>query len=646
MWRAATLLLTLVAATAAPEVRVEVVLDASQGMWADVGADRPGFVAARMSLQAWVLERAADRDLALGLRLAGGRAPLFDEDGGCGGVELVIPPGPVDIAQWRTALDAVRPAGPRPLLLAVAAAAEDLGDGPDPRRIVLVISGEESCFGDEQAAIDALAAGVELRIVGVGLPESIVERLGAVAPVRNATSTAALLAALRWTVEELPSATPSDAPVRVRIDGLEEYTGASLVNTITTDRRDLSFRRGELGGEAPPGCYTIELAAGDGASTTRIDGAQVAAGTGLDLAVGLLPPPLPDFDVIPERPWSGGPIFVWFSGLGPGTFRVSVAPGGEPSSGWLDARTTPAPEALVELRAPDAQGPLEVRLDEEIGGGLSRAVARMAVEVVAPDAALEAPPEIRPFEPLPVTWSGPDNPGDSLSLVPAGGPSTNPAACWPTSWGSPALLVAPGEEGPWEVRYVSGVSGTTFASADVAVTSIIVTLDVPREVAAGRTFEVAWEGPADAADYLALATEDEPAGEYISLFLASQGNPARFDAPREPGAYEIRYIDGDDGRVLRRADLVVVETQVRLKAPRKVRVGTRFDVRWTGPDRPGDYLAVARPGDPPEHYEDWAYTSLGSPTSLAAPFEAGAYELRYITDWGSEILAAIPLNVQ
>jgi Ca-activated chloride channel family protein len=259
---------------------------------------------------------------------------------------------------------------------------------------------------------------------------------------------------------------------------------------------------------------------------------------------------------------------------------------------------------------------------------------------------LVVPPEVRPFEPVPAAWTGPDNPGDHLSLVRAGGPSAAHTACAPTAFGNPAALVAPGEEGPWELRYISGRSGRTLARADVEVTSVIVTLDAPTKVAAGRLFEVEWEGPARAADYLALAPEGGADADYISLHLASQGSPARFDAPWDPGSYEVRYIEGDRDRVRRRATVAVVPTPVRLRAPGRVRAGTRFDVRWSGPDRPGDYLSIAARGAGPREHEDWCFTSSGSPASLAAPFEAGDYELRYVSGGDSEVLAALPIEVR
>jgi Ca-activated chloride channel family protein len=109
--------------------------------------------------------------------------------------------------------------------------------------------------------------------------------------------------------------------------------------------------------------------------------------------------------------------------------------------------------------------------------------------------------------------------------------------------------------------------------------------------------------------------------------------------------YEIRYVRGHDGRILKRAALTVEETTPSLEAPAKVVAGSRISVRWTGPDLAGDFIAIANRGSGPYRYLDFAYTSAGSPASLAAPFRPGRFEIRYISGDSKEVLAAIPVRV-
>ena len=330
------------------------VLDASQEMWAELDAGRPRFVAARLALASWLLERAGDPDLELGLRLLGGGPPAGEHEP-CADAGLAVQPGPPDADSWRAALDALRPAGARPLLLAVTAAAADLGEGKEQRRIVVVTAGEETCFGNEQAAVAALASGVELRVVGVGLGDDAVKRFGTVAPSRNATSTATLLAALRWAVEDLVTARAGDAPVQIRLGGAPSPAAAVLIHAVTAERRELTASGEFFVGTAPAGLYALELAGAD-AEPVRLEEIAVPAVGGLDLALEL-PDLIPsDLEVIPDGPVAGGRIFVGVGGSGDRPYRVSLAAAGQPAPAWVDSGTLPAPAGLVELRAPDEPG--------------------------------------------------------------------------------------------------------------------------------------------------------------------------------------------------------------------------------------------------------------------------------------------------
>lgn len=644
----ATLLLATTPALglAASEIRVAVVLDASEEMWLPLADGRPRAVAARMALQSWALERAADEQLVAGLRLAGGESALDDRHP-CQSSTLLLPLGGVDPSSWLERLDGVRPSGPRPLLLTVADAAADLGDASGPRRVVVVTSGEDSCFGSARPVAAAISRGIDVRVVGVGLTDPAVERFSSVAPTRNVTSTSALLAALRWAVEELPSSTPDEEKVRLRLEGLPEASSAALIDTVTGARFDLESSRRGLEGAALPGRYALEIQdEGERATTVSLEGIDVAAGSGCDLDIQVPSPPLPILDPAPERPTAGGPVLVAHSPAGSQPWLLVVARPNAPSLAWIDARTLDD-GGLLELRAPEDPGPYEVRLLERLSGGQLRCLARAAIESVAAEATVEAPEEIRPFEPLPVVWTGPANDGDRIIAVPAGSSGALPAACIQVgSAPSPADLTAPGDEGAFEVRYVGGASGRVLARTRLKVTRIIVTVTPPSEVKAGRPFEVVWEGPAAPADFLAISAHDAPDDDYISFAPAAQGNPASLVAPAEPGDYEVRYVDGTSGRVARRAELTVAPIEVQLDGPRRARAGTRFQVRWRGPDRTGDFIAVARPDDPPDATADWTPTSLGSPLSLAAPFEGGEYEIRYVTDQGRTILARAPLAVR
>jgi len=81
-------------------------------------------------------------------------------------------------------------------------------------------------------------------------------------------------------------------------------------------------------------------------------------------------------------------------------------------------------------------------------------------------------------------------------------------------------------------------------------------------------------------------------------------------------------------------------------AAARVDAGAAFEVSWTGPDNPGDYLTIVPAGAAEGAYLDYAYTADGSPVTLTAPDEAGRYEVRYVTGQGDRTLASAPVEVR
>ncbi len=70
-----------------------------------------------------------------------------------------------------------------------------------------------------------------------------------------------------------------------------------------------------------------------------------------------------------------------------------------------------------------------------------------------------------------------------------------------------------------------------------------------------------------------------------------------------------------------------------------------LDVRWTGPNAKGDYIAFAKPNGEP--METWLYTDTasGNPLKIRVPGEPGEYELRYVSDNAGAILARAKVTV-
>jgi len=157
---------------------------------------------------------------------------------------------------------------------------------------------------------------------------------------------------------------------------------------------------------------------------------------------------------------------------------------------------------------------------------------------------------------------------------------------------------------------------------------------------------VVWEGPDAQGDYVTMVPDGTPEGEYLEWASTADGNPVTLTAPPEPGAYEVRYVSGDGDRTLGRTLVSVLGIEVSLDAPPDVDGGLRFAVSWTGPNGPGDYVAIAPEGSREGRYLDWAYTTAGSALTLAAPRKSGVYEVRYVRGRDARTLARVVVNVR
>lgn len=170
-------------------------------------------------------------------------------------------------------------------------------------------------------------------------------------------------------------------------------------------------------------------------------------------------------------------------------------------------------------------------------------------------------------------------------------------------------------------------------------------IEAPSAVAPGAAFEVDWSGPDAATDFLTVVPRDADDAAFSAYVYTRQGNPARIEAPREPGDYEIRYLSGQPYRPLARRLLRVDGGQARVEAPAEVGAGSRFRVFWTGPNRALDFLTLVEAGAPERAYTETAYTRAGTPLTLTAPEQPGAYEIRYLSGQSYRPLASARVRV-
>jgi Ca-activated chloride channel family protein len=92
---------------------------------------------------------------------------------------------------------------------------------------------------------------------------------------------------------------------------------------------------------------------------------------------------------------------------------------------------------------------------------------------------------------------------------------------------------------------------------------------------------------------------------------------------------------------------VVIEyaPKATLDGPAEVVAGSEFEVIWTGPDLPADFVAIVAAGSTEGEAGIYAYTRRGSPAAMRAPGEPGAYELRYVAAMNRKTIASQAITV-
>ncbi|MDV6375623.1 vWA domain-containing protein [Deinococcus arenicola] len=251
-----------------------------------------------------------------------------------------------------------------------------------------------------------------------------------------------------------------------------------------------------------------------------------------------------------------------------------------------------------------------------------------------------------------IRWTGPNNPGDYVTIVKKGAPIGNYKDYFYTKAGNPGKLTVPLDPGEYELRYSSEKANPnpTLASAPITLTPATYGLSASKSAGAGSVVEVKWTGPNNPGDYVTIVKKGTPVGQYKDYFYTRNGNPGKLTVPLDPGEYELRYSSekASPNPTLLSIPITLTAVQYGLTAPASARPGSTIQVKWTGPNNPGDYVTVVKKGAPVGGYLDYFYTRNGNPGTLKMPTEAGSYELRYSSEKANPnpTLSSVPIEVR
>ena len=165
-------------------------------------------------------------------------------------------------------------------------------------------------------------------------------------------------------------------------------------------------------------------------------------------------------------------------------------------------------------------------------------------------------------------------------------------------------------------------------------------------VAAGVELEVTWTGPNGAGRLRHDRHRGHDRVDQRGLLLHDGRQPGAPDravaamAPTSSGTSPVRTRrSSPGGRSRSRRSRATCSGRTRSSA------NTEFEVAWNGPNGPGDYVTIVKAGATRWTNENYFYTTAGSPGTLLAPLEAGAYELWYVIGSDRTIQSRRPITV-
>jgi hypothetical protein len=235
----------------------------------------------------------------------------------------------------------------------------------------------------------------------------------------------------------------------------------------------------------------------------------------------------------PAQVAAGAKIPVTWSGPNNPRDYVGIGDASQKYLGYVYTREG----SPLTLNAPDKAGTYELRYFLASG---DKVIATRPITIAGTSAKVTAPATIAAGANLKITWEGPNNPRDFITIVKVGTPEKQYKAYEYTSAGNPLELRAPEQAGDYEVRYLTAQSYMTLASAKVSVTAVNATIKAPASAVAGSPFTVNWTGPDNLRDFINIVPKGTREGDSGGWEYTSKGNPVTMRAPIQitPGKEE------------------------------------------------------------------------------------------------------------
>ena len=331
----------------------------------------------------------------------------------------------------------------------------------------------------------------------------------------------------------------------------------------------------------------------------------------------------------------------WTGPNNPGDY-LCIVRAGAPDDAYENTSYTRQGSPLTMTALLDA-GPAEVRY---VAGRSRKILGRASLTITPIGVTLEAVDESVAGSPIELSWNGPNNRGDYLTIVPKSSADDLSGKYIETAKGSPVRATTPILPGDAEIRYISGQGRKVLARRALRIVPAKITLEAPTEVVAGSPLDVVWTGPNYDEDFLVISPKTSADTAWRRPVATRHGSPAKMIAPIEPGDAEVRYYSGEGHQILARRPIEVIEASVTLKGPDNALAGSEIQVEWTGPNNENDFLAIVPKGAADGAWKRVTYSRGGSPAKVTAPIEAGEAEIRYLSGTGHKVLARRAIKLE
>lgn len=619
---------------------VQLILDASGSMYSRLPDGNTRISVARNALSEFVAALPENADLNVGLRIYGARFSATQE-GACEDSALVVPIDGFDRLRLQTELTKAQPKGATPIVFSLRKAVQDFPKNSNKKRIVLVTDGQESCGGNLSDALLELRSGgmdIDLRVIGIDLNAQAQKAFAGLSFTNTASGTE-----LAQALGRASDIQAQRSQVRVSVALTSQGKDVSDAQVVFVDALGSGLYAlrpigsGMYEATLPVGTYRAQMTP-VGQPMQTYGGLNVNLGLDNQFAFEIGQTNQTQLTFFPKVPTAGGELRVTYkrSQSSSDDHQIGIAKKGDPEGDLLTYAWVSDSQGEVVLRVPEDVFDCEVLDLWTAADGTRRILGRS--EPFSPkwiSAQLNVPDSAVSGGGFRVAWTGPNNEGDYVTVVPKGAPEAFYTHYFYTrDHSGDGTLTAPVEPGTYEVRYVSGFSGKTLYQKDISVEKAMYTLGAPERAVAGGRVQVDWTGPNNDAEYITVVPLGAPEGSYTQyVYTKDHASPVDLLLPPQPGSYEIRYVNESQGaKTLARREISLVSAQYNLEVPSEAIAGSKLRIRWMGPNNEGDYITVVPKGAPEGVYTQYVYTRDGNPVSLDLPLDPGEYEVRYVSE--------------